>query len=119
MTLDEIRHFCLKLKGEITEEFPFGEDVLVFKVCGKIFLLTRIEHYPLSINLKCDPEHAVELRERYAAVAPGFHMHKTYWNTVTIDGSIPSHELFEMIRHSYDEVVKGLPVKTRRLLQGA
>jgi predicted DNA-binding protein (MmcQ/YjbR family) len=116
INIEEIRNYCLKKKGPITEEFPFGEDVLVFKVHGKIFLLTRIEHLPLSINLKCDPEYAIELRERYESVQPGFHMHKTRWNTVIIDGSIPSSEILKMIDHSYEQVLLGLPKKLRATL---
>jgi len=113
LDIDTIRDYCLKRKGEITEEFPFGEDVLVFKVHGKVFMLTRLGEYPLSINLKCDPERAIELRERYASVEPGFHMHKKYWNTVTVDGSIPSREILDMIDHSYDQVVRKLPISIR------
>ncbi len=116
LKIDTIREFCLHLKGDITEEFPFGEDVLVFKVHGKIFLLTRIEHYPLALNLKCDPEHAIELRERYESVEPGYHMHKKYWNTVTLDDTIPYAEVMTMIAHSHEQVVNGLPRKLRETL---
>lgn len=107
MNLELVRQHCLKKNGKITEGFPFGEDVLVFKVNGKMFLLARIEQHPLLINLKCDPELAGELRERYEAVRPGYHMNKKYWNTVQIDGTIPPREIFAMIDHSYDQVVKG------------
>ncbi|HLP18502.1 MAG TPA: MmcQ/YjbR family DNA-binding protein [Bacteroidota bacterium] len=117
LTLDEIRQHCLKLQGPITEEFPFGEDVLAFKIHGKIFLLTRIEQFPLSINLKCDPEHAIELREQYDAVQPGYHMHKKHWITVTIDGSIRPNEILAMINHSYAQVVNGLPKSVRSRMQ--
>ena len=79
MNLETIRAYCLKKKGKITEGFPFGEDVLVFKVSGKIFLLARVEQHPLSINLKCDSEKAIELRERHEAVRPGYHMNKKFW----------------------------------------
>ena len=102
MNLELVRQHCLKKKGKITEGFPFGEDVLVFKVNGKMFLLARIEQHPLSVNLKCDPELAGELRERYEAVQPGYHMNKKYWNTVLMDGSIPQKEIFSMIDHSYE-----------------
>ena len=108
MTLDQIREYCLKKKGRITEGLPFGEDVLVFKVNGKMFLLARIEQHPLSINLKCDPGLAGELRERYEAVTPGYHMNKKHWSTVVLDGSIPGKELFAMVDHSYELVVKSL-----------
>ena len=118
MNLETIRTYCLKKKGKITEGFPFGEDVLVFKVNGKMFLLARVEQHPSSINLKCDPELAGELRERYEAVQPGYHMNKKYWNTVQIDGTIAQREIFEMIDHSYDQVVKGFSRALRaRLLK--
>jgi predicted DNA-binding protein (MmcQ/YjbR family) len=108
MDLAAIREYCLKKKGRITEGLPFGDDVLVFKVQGKIFLLARLDTFPLSINLKCDPPLAVDLRERYDAVRPGYHQDKKHWNTVVLDGSIPPQELRKMIDHSYEEVVKGL-----------
>lgn len=117
MDIETIREYCLKRCGRITEEFPFGEDVLVFKVHGKAFLMTRLDCKPFSINLKCDPDHAVELRERYEAVQPGYHMNKKHWNTVIIDGSIPSSEIKKMIDHSYDMVVAGLPKKVKEQLK--
>ncbi len=106
MDIDIIRDYCLKKKENVTEDMPFGEDVLVFRVQGKIFVLTRLLARPLSINLKCDPAHAIELRERYESVLPGYHMNKKYWNTVVLDGRIPVKEVFAMIDHSYDEVLK-------------
>lgn len=109
LTLEAIREHCLKMNGLITEELPFSEDVLVFKVHGRIFLLTVLGKYPLAISLKCDPEHAIELRERFEAVEPAWHMSKKHWITVTIDGSIPANEVLEMIDHSYAQVVSGLP----------
>ncbi|MBI4536147.1 MAG: MmcQ/YjbR family DNA-binding protein [Ignavibacteriae bacterium] len=115
-TLDSIRDYCLKKDGKVSEEFPFGEDVLVFKVHGKIFLLTRLDAHPTTLNLKCDPEHALELREQYEAVRPGYHMNKRHWNTVTIDDSLPSREVFRMIDHSYNMVVKGLKKSLRASL---
>lgn len=108
MNLETIREYCLKKKGKITEGFPFGEDVLVFKVNGKVFLLTRLNVHPLQMNLKCNPELAIELRERYEAVKPGYHMNKTHWNTVVLDGSLPSKEIYKMIDHSHEQVVMGL-----------
>ncbi|HEY6952678.1 MAG TPA: MmcQ/YjbR family DNA-binding protein [Bacteroidota bacterium] len=108
MDIDIIRDYCLKKGNNVREDMPFGEDVLVFKVGGKIFLLTRLLARPLSINLKCDPAKALELREQYESVSPGYHMNKKYWNTVVLDGKIPAKEIFAMIDHSYDEVVKGL-----------
>lgn len=109
MHLEAIRAFCLSRKGTISEEFPFGEDVLVFKARGKIFLLCRLSAIPLSINLKCDPERAIELRERYAAVTPGYHMNKRHWNTVMLDGSIPDHVVRSMIDHSFELVAGKRP----------
>ena len=108
MDIDVIREYCLKKEGKITEGMPFGEDVLVFKVEGRIFLLMRLMQRPLTINLKCDPERALELRERYESVLPGYHMNKKLWNTVILDGKIPAKEVYGMIDHSYDEVSKGI-----------
>jgi predicted DNA-binding protein (MmcQ/YjbR family) len=107
MNIEQIRNYCLKKMG-VTEEFPFDEETLVFKVAGKIFLLTSLESIPLQINLKCDPEKAVELREEFESVQPGYHMNKRHWNTIVIDGSIPSRKIFEWIDDSYDLVVSGL-----------
>jgi predicted DNA-binding protein (MmcQ/YjbR family) len=85
MNIEEVRNFCLKLNGT-EEDYPFGENTLVFKVGGKIFALTSLDSIPLQINLKCDPEKAVELRETYDSVIPGYHMNKRHWNTVILDG---------------------------------
>jgi len=117
LTIETIREYCLRKGGKITEEFPFGEDVLVFKVHGKMFLLTRLERRPFSINLKCDPELAVELRERYECVRPGYHMNKKYWNTVILDDSIPAREVLAMIDHSYNQVMMTLSRRTRKRRQ--
>ncbi len=114
MDLETIRDHCLKKAGRITEEFPFDEEVLVFKVYNKIFLLTNVNAVPLTVNLKCDPERAVELRERYEEVNPGFHMHKKYWNTVDLSGSLPDRLVMELIDHSYDEVVKNIPESAKK-----
>lgn len=111
MDVDTIRDYCLGKKGEIREDMPFGEDTLVFRIDGKIFLLMRLMTRPLAINVKCDPERAIELRERYESVLPGYHMNKLYWNTVVLDGKIPAREVFAMIDHSYDEVLKGVKKK--------
>ena len=107
MNIEQIREYCLKKKG-VTEDLPFDEETLVFKVMGKMFLLVSLEKVPLQINLKCDPEKAVELREQFESVRPGYHMSKKHWNTVIIDGSIPKKELFEWIDNSYELVVSGL-----------
>lgn len=106
MDLLRIRTHCLKKKG-VTEELPFNEDTPVYKVIGKMFLLASLS-YPISINIKCDPEKAIELRERYSSVTPGYHMNKTHWNTVLLDGSIADKEILNWIDESYDLVVKGL-----------
>jgi predicted DNA-binding protein (MmcQ/YjbR family) len=104
MNIESYRTYCLALP-DVTEEFPFGPETLVFKVRGKLFALTDIDTFA-SINLKCDPELAVELRETYAAVLPGYHMNKKHWNTVLMDGSIPDARIKEWILHSYMLVSK-------------
>ena len=111
MDLESFQNFCLSLKG-VTEEMPFGDNTLVYKVAGKMFALTGIEMFN-SINLKCDPEEAIELRERYQAVQPGYHMNKQHWNTILTDHSIPDKLLFEWTKNSYDLVVAKLPKKLR------
>jgi predicted DNA-binding protein (MmcQ/YjbR family) len=99
--------FCNGLP-EVTEEYPFGDGVAVFKVVGKMFALVPVDG-ALTMTLKCDPELAIWLRQKYAAVVPGYHTNKKHWNTVVVDGSIPDDELREMIDHSWDCVVAGLP----------
>jgi predicted DNA-binding protein (MmcQ/YjbR family) len=89
----------------VTEEFPFGEDTMVFKANGKIFAITNVETFE-GINLKCDPERAIQLREQYDAVQPGYHMNKKHWNTVVMDGSISDKLVKEWIDHSYELVNK-------------
>ncbi len=116
MTFRSLRDYCLSKPGA-TEDFPFGEETLVFRVMGKIFALTGIERLPLAVNLKCDPERAVELRDRWPAVQPGYHMNKAHWNTVELDGSIPADEVREMIDHSYERVVSGLKKADRERLE--
>ena len=111
MNVEIIREYCLSKKGT-TEGFPFGEDTLVFKVCDKMFALVNLGG-DLSVNLKCDPEKAIDIRERYPVVTPGYHMNKRSWNTVLIDGSVPEAIIFEWIDHSYDQVVQKLPKKLR------
>jgi predicted DNA-binding protein (MmcQ/YjbR family) len=102
MDIESLREYCLS-KENTTESMPFGDDTLVIKVSGKIFILANLDG-DLTINLKCDPAWAVELRERYASVIPGYHMNKKHWNTVLIDGSIPDSEIYKWIDHSYDLV---------------
>jgi len=114
MDIEKVRKYCLKMKA-VTESFPFNEETLVFKVTGKMFCLTNLNRPP-SINLKCDPELAVELREKYNAVTPGYHMNKTLWNTVLLDGSIADREILQWIEHSYNLVVHGLPQKIKKAI---
>ena len=104
MNLESFRDHCLKKEG-VTEEFPFGINTLVFKVNGKMFALTDIESFE-SINLKSLPEDAVQLREQYPAVLPGYHMNKKHWNTVIMDGSVPDKRVQEWIDQSYNLVSK-------------
>ena len=105
MDIIEICDYCLSLEGA-EQTFPFGPDVMVFKVQGKIFLLVPLDTRDLRFNVKCDPERAIELRERHACVLPGYHMNKKYWNTVVVDGSIRTTELKSWIDHSYELVKK-------------
>lgn len=108
MDLAEFREYCLT-KPDATEGTPFGETVLVFKVRGKIFALASLDDVPARANLKCDPDLALELRDRYAQVRPGYHMNKRHWNTIDIEGAIPNAEIRRMIDHSYELVVESLP----------
>ena len=97
----------------VTEEFPFDETTLVFKVMGKMFALTGLDTPEFKVNLKCDPDRSIELREEYESIIAGFHMNKKHWNTVSSDGTISNEFFKELIDHSYDLVVKGLPKKLR------
>jgi predicted DNA-binding protein (MmcQ/YjbR family) len=110
MDVAEFREYCLTKPGA-TEGIPFGPDVLVFKVRGKMFALVALDEVPPRVNLKCDPDLALDLRDRYEQVTPGYHMNKRLWNTVEIDSGIPAVELRRMIEHSYELVVKSLPKK--------
>jgi len=112
MDIVELRDYCMS-KPNVTESLPFDEDTLVFKVNGKMFALTNLTG-DLYINLKCDPEKAINLREVYPAVEPGYHMNKTHWNTIWIDGSIPSSLIKEWIDHSYELVNKAKTQKGQR-----
>lgn len=100
MDIVSLREYCIS-KKDAEESFPFGDDTLVFKVKDKIFALVNLDG-ELSINLKCDPAFALELRERYSSVTPGYHMNKKHWNTVMLNGSVPDKEVFTWIDHSYD-----------------
>jgi predicted DNA-binding protein (MmcQ/YjbR family) len=114
MTLEEIRSHCLAKAGTV-EELPFGDDTPVFKVGGKIFAITNIP--TTSINLKCDPERALELRASYEAVQPGYHMNKHHWITVLFDRSIPKREILSWIDDSYQLIVASLPKAKRQELR--
>ncbi|WP_405712466.1 MULTISPECIES: MmcQ/YjbR family DNA-binding protein [unclassified Streptomyces] len=111
MTPQQLRAFCLEFNAS-AEEFPFGPETSVFKVLGKMFALSALDARPLTVNLKCDPDEAVRLREKYDAVVPGWHMNKRHWNTVTVSG-VPDRVLRELIEDSYDLVVAGLPKADR------
>lgn len=111
MHIEEFRDFCLS-KKLVTEEFPFNESALVYKVAGKMFALTDVDLFE-SVNLKCDPAWALELREKYSAIKPGFHMNKKHWNTVTIDGTLADSFIKELIDHSYKQVISNLPKKLK------
>ena len=112
MHIEQLREYCLTKKGA-EETFPFDADTLVFKVGGKAFLLTGIYNKPVRFNVKCDPEKAIELREQYECVLPGWHMNKKHWNTIVADGSVPIKKLQEWIPDSYNLVVDSLPKKER------
>ncbi|HEX4886954.1 MAG TPA: MmcQ/YjbR family DNA-binding protein [Luteibaculaceae bacterium] len=114
MNAEDIRAYCLSKPG-VEEGFPFDGSTLVFKVGGKMFALFDVDQFS-GVNLKCDPEWAVELRERYAGVTPGYHMNKQHWNTVVIDGSFSSADLIKWIDHSYDLVFRSLPKKQQLLI---
>ena len=113
MDIETLREYCLS-KKEVEESFPFGETTLVFKVRGKIFLITGLDSPTLQFNVKCDPEKAIEWREQFPSVQPGYHMNKKLWNTVTVDGTIPVRILRQMIDDSYRLGVASLPAKDRR-----
>jgi predicted DNA-binding protein (MmcQ/YjbR family) len=115
MNLEDFREYCLK-KPQVTESMPFGDTVLVFKVASKIFALASLDEVPATANLKSDPDLALELRDRYEEVQPGYHMNKKHWNTVTIEGSVPLSELRRMIDLSYELVVRSLPKAVRAKL---
>ena len=110
MNIESLHEYCLN-KPNAEETLPFGPDTLVYKVGGKAFLLTGLDSETLSFNVKCDPEKAIELREQFSCVLPGYHMNKKHWNTIVVDGSISSRQLKEWIDHSYDLVAGSLPKK--------
>ena len=120
MNIEQLRNYCLNKKS-VTEDFPFDEDILTFKVLGKIFTLISLKDWETgvpSINVKCDPDYAEELRAEYSSIHPGYHMSKKHWNTINIyEGEVQPKFLFELIDHSYDMTVKGMPKKMRDTLK--
>jgi predicted DNA-binding protein (MmcQ/YjbR family) len=116
MHIESFAEYCLSKKG-VEEGFPFDEVTLVMKVMGKIFAITGLDTEEFKVNLKCDPERAIELREEYGEIQPGFHMNKKHWNTVNFEGELNDTFLKELIDHSYDMVVKGLTKKMRNALE--
>ena len=115
MNVESFRDYCLS-KPATTEGTPFGPEDIVFKVEGKIFAIVALMEVPPRVNLKCDPDLALELRDRYEQVQPGYHMNKKHWNTVVLDGVIPEKEVRKMIDNSYDLVVQSLPKAKREKL---
>ena len=119
MNIQQYFEFCLAKKG-VTEHFPFDEDTLVFKVGGKMFALSSLSQWEKgtpSVNLKCDPERAEELRARYESVIPGYHSNKKHWNTVFFNKEIEDKIILHFINHSYELVVAGLPKRERENLK--
>ncbi len=112
MNIEELRAYVLE-KLDVEEGFPFGESTLVFKVGGKLFLLVSLDAQPLQFNVKCNPECAIELRDEFASVLPGYHMNKKHWNTVIVDNSLTNRHLKEFIDHSY-ELVKPKTAKRKK-----
>lgn len=115
MNIEEFREYCLS-KKYVTECFPFDNVTLVFKVANKMFALSGLEHHPSTVNLKCDPEKAIQLRDQYSDIIEGFHMSKIYWNTITIEGGLTNQFIKDLIDHSYELVVKGMTKKQQKEL---
>ncbi len=107
MNIQDLRDYCLRKKG-VTEGFPFDETTLVLKVGSKMFCITDLESVPFGLTLKCDPERAIELRERYTEITPGYHCNKKHWNTIIPEGEVPEKEIYELIDHSYELVYNSL-----------
>lgn len=117
MRVEQLIEWCLS-QPEAAQEFPFGDDVAVIKVAGKMFALVPLHADPPSISLKCDPDFAISLRQRHPAVTGGYHLNKRHWNTVRCDGTVPDSDVKQWIEDSFDLVVDGLPKKVRLRLQG-
>jgi len=115
VTLAELRDHCAAKPG-FSEDLPFGPDVLAFRLADKIFALMDVDRFE-SVNLKCDPERAIELRERYVGITPGYHMNKKHWNTVATDDSVPDRLILDLADHSYELVRASLPKKVREGLE--
>jgi predicted DNA-binding protein (MmcQ/YjbR family) len=115
MTAEALRRRCLERPG-VTEEFPFGEQVAVFKVGGKMFALSTLESRPLRVSVKCEPDLAEGLRATYPAIQPGYHLNKRHWVTITLDGSVADETVLELLEDSYDLVVAKLPARQRALI---
>ena len=117
MDIESFRQYCLHLKG-VEETFPFGPDTLVYKVMGKVFAITGLDSEEFQVNLKCDPEKAIEMREEYPdQIIPGWHMNKKHWNTIYFEQGLNKDFLLGLINHSYKLVVDGLPKKVRESLE--
>ena len=112
MDAAELRRWCLAQSGAV-EDFPFGPEHSVFKVGGKMFALSALERTPLEVSAKCEPELALQLRDTYTAIRPGYHLNKRHWNTITLDGSLPDQLVRDLIEDSYDLVVSALPTRLR------
>ena len=113
--MEQLREFLLAFPG-VTEEQPFGPEVVVYKVMGKMFALVDYDSVPPTMNLKCDPDRALDLRDSYESIRPGYHMNKRHWNTLDLNGTLRSALLAELIQHSYDLVVAALPSEIRKQL---
>jgi predicted DNA-binding protein (MmcQ/YjbR family) len=115
MNIEQFRDYCLAKKG-VTESFPFNETTLVFKVLNKMFALVPLESLEFKVNLKCDPERSIELREEYDAIYGAFHMSKLHWNTIVVNQRITAKLFFELVDHSYDLVVQKMTKKDKKIL---
>jgi predicted DNA-binding protein (MmcQ/YjbR family) len=112
MDQHELKAQCMAFPGAV-EDFPFGDEVSVFKVGGKMFAMCPLGGEPLQLSVKCEPDLATQLRATYPAIAPGYHLNKRHWNTITLDGSLPDQMVNDLVADSYDLVVASLP-KARR-----
>ncbi|MDV7187690.1 MmcQ/YjbR family DNA-binding protein [Lutibacter sp. TH_r2] len=115
MNIEQFREYCLS-KKYVSESFPFDDQALVFKVADKMFALTALNRKPSQVNLKCDPERALELREEYSDIFAGYHMSKKHWNTLILEGNLTNKLILELIDHSYNLVVKGMTKKKQKEL---